>query len=213
MDDVRGSYDRLAAKYAERIYGELAHKPFDREALARLAAAADGPVCDLGCGPGHVARLLAEFGADAFGVDLAPQMVATARELNPGIEFREGDMCALDLPDGSLGGVAAFYSIIHVGRDRLAVALGEILRVLGPGGVLLVAFHIGDETLHLDELWDEKVDVDFHFYESGEVAAALAAVGFEVEEVLERDPYPPEVEHQSRRAYIFARRPRSGSGV
>jgi SAM-dependent methyltransferase len=207
MDDVRGSYDRLAAKYAERIYDELRHKPFDRDQLARLAAAADGPVCDLGCGPGHVARLLSEFGADVFGVDLSPQMVATARELNPGIEFREGDMRALEVASGSLGGVAAFYSIIHIGRDELAGALGEILRVLRPGGVLLVAFHLGDETLHLDELWDERVDVDFHFYGSAEMAAALASAGFVVDEVLERDPYPPEVEHQSRRAYIFARRP------
>jgi SAM-dependent methyltransferase len=213
MDDVRGSYDRLAAKYAERIYDELRHKPFDREQLARLAAASDGPVCDLGCGPGHVARLLAELGADAFGVDISPQMVATARELNPGLEFREGDMRALDIPDGSLGGVAAFYSIIHVGRDQLAGALGEILRVLRPGGVLLAAFHLGDETVHLDELWDERVDVDFHFYGSAEMATALAAAGFVVDEVLERDPYPPEVEHQSRRAYIFAHRPLSGGGV
>jgi len=206
MDDVRGSYDRLAAKYAERIYDELRHKPFDRDALARLVAEADGPICDLGCGPGHVARLLAELGADVFGVDLSPQMVATARELNPGVEFREGDMRALDLDSGSLGGIAAFYSIIHIAREELASVFAELLRVLRPGGRLLVTFHLGDETLHLDELWDEAVDVDFHFFQSAEIAAALSAAGFEVEDVLERDPYPPEVEHQSRRGYIFARR-------
>jgi SAM-dependent methyltransferase len=137
-------------------------------------------------------------------------MVERARRLTPGVDFRQGDMIALDAPDGAWAGIAAFYSIIHIHRNDMALALGELLRVLRPGGVLLLAFHIGDDTIHLDEWWGQKVCVDFFFFSSEEVAGYLRAAGFEIEEIIERAPYP-DVEHQSRRAYIFARRPKTNS--
>src|SRR5438876_12115319 len=91
---VRASYDRVAAEYAERIAGELAGKPFDRALLDRFADLVKplGPVCDLGCGPGHVAAYLHERGADVFGIDLSQEMVAQARRLNPGLRIEAGTM-------------------------------------------------------------------------------------------------------------------------
>jgi ribosomal-protein-alanine N-acetyltransferase len=50
--------------------------------------------------------------------------------------------------------------------------------------------------------------VDFHSFQSTEMFGWLTAAGFEIEEMIEREPYP-EIEHQSRRAYIFAKRPTS----
>jgi hypothetical protein len=49
--------------------------------------------------------------------------------------------------------------------------------------------------------------MDFHFLDPQSVKSDLEAAGFVVEEIIERAPYAPEVEHQSRRAYIFARKP------
>jgi trans-aconitate methyltransferase len=56
--DVQTAYDTVADEYVRRIYDELQHKPFDRELLDQFAARVrqSGMVCDLGCGPGHVAR-------------------------------------------------------------------------------------------------------------------------------------------------------------
>ena len=206
--DVQNSYDRVAAEYVQRISGELEHKPLDRQLLDRFAMRFEGlgPVCDLGCGPGHVARYLHERGVPVIGIDLSPVMMEQARRLNPGIEFRQGNMLSLDIEDGAWGGIVAFYSIIHLPRSEIAAALAEMKRVLRPGGLLLLAFHIGDETLHLDEWWGQRVTVDFHFFRSEEMADSLRTAGFEVEEVVEREPYP-DVEHQSRRCYIFARNP------
>ncbi len=67
-DSTRDSYDRVADEYARRIFDELDHKPFDREILDGFADAVRGlgPVCDLGCGPGQVARYLRARGVDAF---------------------------------------------------------------------------------------------------------------------------------------------------
>jgi hypothetical protein len=79
-------------------------------------------------------------------------------------------------------------------------------RVLRPGGLLLLAFHVGDETVHLDEWWGQRVSVNFLFFRPEEMADSLRAAGFEIEDIVEREPYP-DVEHQSRRAYIFAKKP------
>jgi SAM-dependent methyltransferase len=132
-------------------------------------------------------------------------MVVRARRLNPGIDFEQGDLLALDVEDGAWAGIAAFYSIIHIPRDDVVRALRELRRVLRPGGLLLLTFHIGDEIKHLEEWWGHKVCVDFLFFRSDEMADYLKSAGFETEEIIERDPYP-DVEHQSRRGYIFARR-------
>jgi SAM-dependent methyltransferase len=206
---IRESYDRLAAEYARRIAGELPHKPLDRALLDRFAAevAGRGEVCDLGCGPGHVARYLRDAGADVFGLDLSPRMVEEARRLYPDIPFREGNMLALDLPNGSLAGIAAFYAIVNIPAPSHPRVFREAARALRPGGVLLLAFHAGTATLHERELWGRPIDMDFFFFEPAAVRAGLEAAGFIVTDVLERAPYAPEVEYQSRRAYIFARTP------
>ena len=208
ISDVQSSYDRVAAEYALRIFGELEHKPIDRQLLDRFAARVQGlgPVWDLGCGPGHVARYLQERGVQVIGIDLSSVMVEQALRLNPGIEFRQGNMLSLDIEDEALGGIAAFYSIIHIPRTEIEVALAEMKRVLRPGGLLLLAFHVGDETLHLEEWWGQRVTVDFLFFRPEEMADTLRAVGFKTEEIIEREPYP-DVEHQSRRAYFIAKKP------
>jgi SAM-dependent methyltransferase len=203
------SYDAVAAEYAARIYDELRHKPFDRAQLDRLIERTRGLglICDLGCGPGQVARYLHDHGAPALGVDLSSAMVAQARTLNPDVEFQQGDMLALPVADGVWGGIAAFYSLIHIPRPRMSDALAESRRVLAPGGWLLASFHLGRETVHLDEWWEQAVSLDFYFFETEEMRGWLQEAGFDSIEVLERDPYPPEVEHQSRRGYVFARKP------
>src|SRR5688572_12289244 len=167
--NVQTTYDRVAAEYAIRIYDELAGKPFDRAVLDRFAALAGplGPVCDLGCGPGQVARYLhdhgQQHGIEVMGVDLSPAMIAEARRLNPGLRFEQGTMLALDFEDGQLGGIAAFYSIVNVPREEQPRAFSECWRVLKPGGLLLMAFHLGDEDVHLEEWWGTAVSVDFYF--------------------------------------------------
>lgn len=204
----QSSYDRVAEEYVRRIFDELQHKPLDRELLDRFAdnVRGVGPACDMGCGPGHVARYLYEQGVEVCGVDLSPAMVEQARRLVPEVEFRQGDMLSLDATDGAWAGITAFYCLIHIPRSEMLQALSELRRVLRPGGILLLAFHLGDETVHLDEWWGQAVCVDFFFFRSDEMAGYLGAAGFEIEEIIEREPYP-DIEHQSRRAYLFARRP------
>lgn len=199
-------YDAVAADYAAHLSDELDYKPLDRALLAMLADEAAGrPIADLGCGPGHVSGWLAHRGAHPVGIDLSPGMVAEAIRLNPGTDFRVGDLCALPADDAEFGAAAVLYSIIHLEPGELPGAFGELRRVLAPGAAALVSFHIGDEVVHRSEWWGHDVDLNFRFFSSDEVEAQLNGAGLVVEARIERAHYPAEV--QTRRGYLLARRP------
>jgi 2-polyprenyl-3-methyl-5-hydroxy-6-metoxy-1,4-benzoquinol methylase len=201
------SYDIVAAEYARRIHDELRNKPLDRLLLIDFAQrmGENHEVCDMGCGPGHVAGFLHQRGLTVEGLDISAAMIREARTLHPAISFRQGDM--LDLSDyrGKWSGIVAFYSIIHITPVALPGFFESARKSLKPKGLMLLAFHTGSETLELTEWWGHAVDVAFYFHRTEEVEECLHKTGFDVIRVLERDPYPS-VEHQSRRAYVLAQR-------
>ncbi|MEO8394186.1 MAG: class I SAM-dependent methyltransferase [Chloroflexota bacterium] len=204
-DPTQNAYDLVAEEYARHMLHELDHKPRDRQLLEQFALSVNGGrVADLGTGPGQIARYLHDQGVDAFGIDLSPVMVELARRSHPGIEFQQGDMRALPLPDESLAGMTAFYCIIHIPRADVIAVLKEIRRVLQPGGLLLISFHRGEQIVHRDEWWGETVSVDFVFFERDEMVGYLQAAGFIIDEIVERDFYPDSDEAQTQRLYIFA---------
>ena len=209
-DRLAADYDPVAGAYAEHFSDELRNKPFDITMLDWLAARVGelGPICDLGCGPGQVAAYLHDRGAAVCGIDPSAAMVGEARTRNPGIGFAQGDMLELaGVADESFGGIAAFYAIVNIAPAQLGTVFSEMARVLRPGGTVILSFHIGNEVRRLDELLGVAVALDFSFIETAEVTTRLWKVGLEVTEAIEREPYPDHVEHQSRRAYIFARKP------
>jgi SAM-dependent methyltransferase len=208
VEAVRRSYDAIASDYVTRIYSELEGKPFDRHLLDELAEATHdrGLICDLGCGPGHVARYLHDRGSEVCGVDLSPRMVEEARRLNPDINFTVGDMRSLDIAEGAFAGVVAFYSLIHHGREELVETLAEIRRILRRRGVLLAAFHRGSETVHVDDWWGHDVSLDVVYVERSTIEAATEATGLALEQILERAPYPG-VEVETNRLYLLAHKP------
>src|SRR6266536_93059 len=164
---TRESYDAVIADYVDRVSvgasaerwpvgSDLAIRPLDRALWAVFAewvrAAGDGAVADVGCGPGRVTKALKDLGLDVFGVDLSPEMIALARRMHPDLRFEVGSMLSLDMPDGSLGGVMASYSIIHIPWEHRPQVFAEFHRVLTPGGQLMLAFQVGDDRRHFDEV-------------------------------------------------------------
>jgi ubiquinone/menaquinone biosynthesis C-methylase UbiE len=134
--DLQAGYDRVAEHYATEFFEELERKPFDCQLLDQFAKRVSGAgiVCELGCGPGQVARYLKDRGVDMCGVDLSPEMVKVAGRLNPDISFSQGDMSTLNVPDESLAAIVLFYSIIHIQREAVTLAFREMSRVLTPTG-------------------------------------------------------------------------------
>jgi SAM-dependent methyltransferase len=199
--DLAGAYDRVAEPYAAQFFDELTRKPFDRERLDRFAERlrGRGPACDVGCGPGHVGRYLAERGVDVYGLDLSASMVALARRLNPTMRFEQGDLCALSLPDAALDGIVAFYSLIHLRRTEVAGALTELARVLRRGGLVLLVFHGGEGEVHADDWFGRGVSIDATLHQPADVTEAMERAGFLVEAVETRGPY--EFEYPTTRVY------------
>ncbi len=204
------SYDRVAQRYAQEYFEELNRKPYDRDLLDSFAESVRGrgAVCEIGCGPGQIARYLKDKGVDVHGIDLSRQMVNCAKELNPDITFRQGNMLSLNAVDGSVAGIVSFYAIIHLKREEVTKALKEMHRVLQAEGKLLVSFHGGEGELHRDEWYGEPVSIDVSLFSSDEMKGYLESAGFDVERIAEREPY--EFEYPTQRMYAFATKPRVG---
>ena len=186
---LQTSYDKIAGEYARRSFTELMHKPADRQILDGFIQRAQGPLCDMGCGPGQVARYLRDQGVqDVVGVDVSRGMVAEAQRLNPDITFLEADMCQLPMEDETWAGIVAFYSLIHITREKVPVVLQELRRVLKPGGELLVSFHIGDTSTRSKNWWGIAVDLDYTAFLSEEMQGYMRTAGYSVEGWYVRPP-------------------------
>jgi len=92
-------------------------------------------VVDVGCGEGQVARVASASGAEVVGVDPAMQQVSMARERSGGPSYLQGSATALPLRDGVADAAVACLVFEHIGD--VEAALGEIARLLRPGGIFL----------------------------------------------------------------------------
>jgi len=116
---VRQAYSGRATEYTS-VFGavEDMHE-LDRRRIERWAEQISGPVIDAGCGPGHWTDFLHQRGVDISGVDLVPEFIAIARARFPKVPFRACSLRAVDVADGSLNGVLAWYSLIHLEPTEL----------------------------------------------------------------------------------------------
>lgn len=150
LADTRASYDADAVSYADEVRNLMDELPAERDVMTLFAelvrAHGGGPVADVGCGPGRITAHLRSLGVDAFGIDLSPRMIEVARSEHPGVRFEVGSMTQLDLDEGALAALVAWYSIIHVPDQAIGAVLSGFRRVLRPGGLLLLGFHVGDPT-------------------------------------------------------------------
>jgi SAM-dependent methyltransferase len=206
LSETRSSYDTDATGYADKVRALLDGMPYLRASLTLFAElvqdAGGGPVADVGCGPGYVSGYLHDAGVDVFGIDLSPEMVALARRDHPDLRFEVGTMTDLDLADDSVAGIVAFWSVIHVPDHAVPGVFGEFRRVLRPQGLLLVGFHVGDETRHTSEGYTGRpISVDSHHRRPSTMRGWLRDAGFTVEAELVLSP-----DRDVPGAVIFARR-------
>ncbi|WP_409489616.1 class I SAM-dependent DNA methyltransferase [Amycolatopsis sp. cmx-11-12] len=180
LDATRESYDTVAEDYAVLVEQLFRQDPVGRAMLAAFAEQVRGPVADVGCGPGHVTAHMAALGLDVAGVDLSPKMIDVARRQYPDLRFSVGSMTALDLPDGELGGLVAWWSIFHLPPEVLPAVFAEFRRVLVPGGHLLIGFHVGDERLSPERAYGHPVSYDAYLLRPERVVDLLGEAGFEV---------------------------------
>jgi len=209
---VEAAYDAVADQYSAAFDDELDRKPLDRALLtAFVELVGAGIVCDVGCGPGHITRFLADRHADVVGLDLSSAMIGIARKTAPELVFETASMLALPVSDAGWAGIVSLYSIIHLTPQDRASAWREFARAVRPGGWLLVAFHIDSPEFqagavnHLTSWFGNSVELDGYFLDPDTVAAEVITAGFAVQARIERRPCT-DVEYPSRRCYFLAQR-------
>jgi len=106
--------------------------------VTHARVAAGQRVLDVACGTGVVAVTAARRGATVTALDLTPELLARARDnaqiAGVSVDWHEGDVERLPFPDGGFDVVLSQFG--HIFAPRPAVAIGEMLRVLRPGGTI-----------------------------------------------------------------------------
>ena len=147
---VREAYAARAAEYAS-LFGSIeAAAEQDRRDVLAWARAVDGSIIDVGCGPGQWTHYLHERGVDIEGVDPVPELIDEAQQRYPGVDYRIGHAGQLEVEDASLGGVLAWYSLIHTDPDGIGELLTEFARCVCPGGSVAIGFFEGAELASFD---------------------------------------------------------------
>lgn len=178
---TRAAYQSRAAEYT-RVLGSIddMHE-LDRKCIGRWGSSINGQMIDAGCGPGHWTNYLHEGGAAIEGIDLVPEFIDDARARFPGVPFRVGSFQQMDVPDETLTGVLAWYSLIHFPPSEVPQVLAEFARVLVPGGRLLIGFFDGSPGTPFQHA------VTTAYYRSvKEMSHLLSKAGFDVLEVEKR---------------------------
>jgi len=148
---VEEGYDKIAQKYHEH------RNKFDNSAELKEFAkhfAKGAKILDLGCGAGvPVVKYLAGQGFHVTGIDFSQEMLALAKKNVPGAKFIRMNITEIDFPENAFNGLTAFYSIIHVPRERHSDLFKKIHKILKSAGIMLIS--MGSEE------WEGTND-DFH---------------------------------------------------
>lgn len=145
------TYEMFAERYAAATENYAAY-PGLEQAVRDFGRALPParPVLDLGCGGGRDGRLLSGLGHQVVEADISMNMLRIARRRADErlASFLRVDMLRLPFGEDRFAGVWASASLLHVPRDAMPEVLGEILRVLAPGGLAAVSMREGS-----DEYW------------------------------------------------------------
>ncbi len=202
---IGGSYDELNAlftiAFGPHIHNgywysrednsslEVALQRMNDLIIEKLAAHKDWPVLDVGCGGGELMRqLAARVGCQTVGISNSHVQIDGANEqartvnIDDLAKFQFADAHSLPFPDAHFQAVVTIESLCHIGdRPR---ALGEIARVLRPGGRIVVA----DFSEHAPMSQDAKnllAENEFDFLQFDEIGKLFGDAGFEVLESVD----------------------------
>lgn len=172
---IGSAYDARAAEYVELAGAIEQMDARDAAVIAAWRDATPGQLLDAGCGPGHWTAFLGRGGREARGVDLSSEFIATAKNRHPGTAFEVGTFRDLPFEAESLGGILAWYSLIHIPPSEVPEILSEFARVLAPGGSILIGFFDGEPR----EPFAHAVAPAF-FWSADALAELLTDAGFAV---------------------------------
>lgn len=193
LNKVKEDYNEIASEFSE-----TRKRPWPEFELFKKYADSFGPkakILDVGCGNGRLAHALHTPGLklDYVGVDNSTELIKLAKELNPEVEFKHGDILEIPCPDKSFDIVFAIAVLHHVPSKKLQLqAMSEIKRVLKKGGIAIVtAWNLWEQKKYEDCIdkkthdslipWGDskKVKRFYHAFTAEELAELISESGLE----------------------------------
>jgi ubiquinone/menaquinone biosynthesis C-methylase UbiE len=208
---ARAVYEASADTYVQFVGTEIStatEAPVDQSLLRAfvdlIKTGTSTRVADVGCGPGRVAAFLATHHLEVVGLDPSPALLAAARIAHPDIQFEEGQLDHLPIPEASLSGVVCWYSIIYTPPEHLGDAFAELARVLRPGGYLLLAFQAGGgEPVLRTDAHGTALSLTSFRHSVSDVTGRLEDAGVSVRATAVRQP---EFDHETTpQAFVIGR--------
>lgn len=175
------TYNRIAEKWAAE-HNETDYWQKEFEIFARLLP--QGKVLDVGCGSGRDYQLL-QGKYDYTGVDYSTGLLTVAKQKFPKAIFVEGDILNLPFEENAFDGFWAVASLLHIPKEKITRALGEIKRVVKKDGVGFIALKKGEGEKMVADDGDEQDQRFFAYWQKDEFENVLQKAGFEVIDFVE----------------------------
>ncbi len=206
---TRGAYDAVADVYADRFKATEPEQPLELAMIDHFARLCPEPrrVLDAGCGSGRMLPYLAAKGCRPEGVDLSTEMIRRAMSDHPEYPSTVGSLTGLKHSDEEFNGVFSWYSTIHNPNEDIDRMIAEMVRVLHPGGYLLVAFQTGEGMRRVGDGFaalGHDVVMNRYHRPIDRMMAQIVSHDLEIAAQMERAPIAAEADPQ---AVIIARRP------
>lgn len=144
------AYGARSGEYSQYLGSVDVMHDDDRRRIESWAAQVQGPILEAGCGPGHWTAHLAGLGYAARGIDPVTGFVRIAQAEHQGVEYVVGSFQDLGAGAKSLGGILAWYSLIHLDPSEVPSALSSLHTALRPGGRFLLGFFDGESRDSFD---------------------------------------------------------------
>lgn len=177
MRDVPSDYYQRLHAIERDHWWQVGMREVTAALVEPLLAREGSTLLDAGCGTGGF--LVWAAGTGAFrrlcGVDVSPEAIALAREAVPGAELHVAPLHEVPFRDGELDLVVTNDVLQHVHEDDVRASLGELRRVLRPGGTLVVRTNGGRKS--------RRERPDWRLYDDESLADELRRAGFAVERV------------------------------
>lgn len=181
-DALRCTYDLIAEGYAEEHENDTWGYDLIDDVLATVPY--EGTVLDIGCGPGRECAYMHKKGYQVTGVDISEGMLKQARLRTPSVSFLPMNIMRLEFKENSFNAIIARSVILHVSKKDVLQALGEISRVLVPGGAVYAAIKEGTgEEIVTETYYGRTYSRFFSYFVDDEFCALCACVGLYVKKI------------------------------
>ena len=196
-------YDTIAKKYDELYFEDFSDKKFIDEFLSLLPE--NTKILDIGCGSGQFTKYFSEKGFTTIGIDVSEEMLKIARKKVLNCEFKFMDMRELEFNNEEFDGLFVFYSLYHLSKKDVPLALKEFNRVLKPNGIIMLALQEGKDEKVIVEPLDKSKKIFVDHFETEEINNLLKKNGFQVLKNYSRSSLSKE-EFSSDKIFVIARK-------